>query len=78
MKKGKRARTKNPALRPELNLRTRYELIDYDYVTKLSEEDKAWLNKFTEEYVNANLNREDFLDRSTNFLKKKEQKLQDK
>ena len=71
MKKGKRARTKNPALRPELNLRTRYELIDYDYVTKLSEEDKDWLNKFTEEYVNANLNREDL---SKNFHNTKELK----
>lgn len=28
-------------------------LIDYDYVGKLSEKDKQWLNKFTEEYTNA-------------------------
>jgi hypothetical protein len=58
MAKGKRARTKYPALKPELNLKSRYELIDYDYVEKLSEEDKAWLNKFTEEYVNASLDSE--------------------
>ena len=59
MVKNKRSRTKYPALKPELNLKTRYELIDYDYVDKLSEEEKAWLNKFTEEYVNASLNTED-------------------
>lgn len=56
MAKGKRARAKYPALRPELNLKSRYELIDYDYLDELSEEDKRWLNKFTEEYVNASLN----------------------
>jgi hypothetical protein len=55
MAKSKRARTKYPALKPELNLKSRYELIDYDYVDRLSEIDKAWLNQFTEEYVNASL-----------------------
>lgn len=55
MKKNKRQKTKYPALKPELNLRTRYELIDYDYINLLSEEDKRWLNDFTEEYVNASL-----------------------
>ena len=56
-KNNKRAKTKNSALRPELNLKTRYELIsDYDYLDKLSEKEKTWLNKFTKEYVNADLN----------------------
>lgn len=41
-----------------MNLKRRQELIDYDYVDKLSETEKDWLNKFTEEYVNASLNRE--------------------
>lgn len=27
--------------------------MDYDYLNKLSEEELKWLNKFTEEYVNA-------------------------
>lgn len=56
-KKSKRARAKYPALKPELNLKTRYELInDYDYLNKLSPKEKEWLNKFTKEYVNAELN----------------------
>jgi len=59
MKKNRRSETKHPALKPELNLKSRYELIDYDYIKKLSEEEKDWLNKFTEEYVNASINTED-------------------
>lgn len=56
-KKNKRSREKYPALKPELNLRSRFELIDYDYVDKLNDEEKAWLNKFTNEYTNASLDR---------------------
>lgn len=55
-KKTKRSRIKYSALDPAVNLKTRYELIaDYDYLDKLSDKDKAWLNKFTKEYVNADL-----------------------
>ena len=55
MEKNKRQKAKYPALRPELNLKTRYELLDYDYINKLSEQEKRWLNDFTEEYINASL-----------------------
>lgn len=52
----RRSKAKYAALQPELNLKTRYEEIDYDYVNQLSDKDKEWLNNFTEEYVNANMN----------------------
>lgn len=54
-KKTKRNQNRYPALKPGLNLKSRYELIDYDYIDKLGDKEKKWLNKFTEEYVNANL-----------------------
>jgi hypothetical protein len=57
--KNKRSRSKYAALDPSLNLKTRTDLIDYDYVNKLTDKEKAWLNKFTQEYVNAgNLTKE--------------------
>ena len=54
-KNNRRARTPYSALNPQLNLRSRFELIDYDYLDKLTKEEKTWLNKFTEEYTNAKL-----------------------
>jgi hypothetical protein len=57
-KKTRRSQNKYPGLDPSLNLKTRYELIDMDYVNKLSEKEKMWLNNFMEEYVNGNFNHE--------------------
>lgn len=57
-KKTKRAKVKYSALDPTVNLKTRYELIsDYDYLDKLTDKEKSWLNKFTKEYVNADLDK---------------------
>lgn len=49
----RRAREEFPALKPEFNLKTRKDLIDYDYINKLTDKEKTWLNKFSEEYVGA-------------------------
>ena len=50
----KKSRKNYPAFDPALNPRTRWELItDYDYLDKLSPEEKEWLHTFTKEYVHA-------------------------
>lgn len=66
----RRSRTPYPALRQELNLRIRYENIDYDYIDKLSDDEKKWLNKFTEEYTNASFNNNKKPLHKTNKLRK--------
>lgn len=55
----RRGRSKYPALDPRLNLRTRYdEIADLDYIDKLNDEEKEWMNKFMGEYVNADFRHE--------------------
>ena len=65
-KKTKRSREKYPNLKPELNLKTRYESVDQDYIDKLSPKEKEWLNKFMGEYVGASFskNNEDNIQKS--------------
>ena len=58
-RKPARSRAKNPALKPQHNPRKNREYVDYDYVNELSEEEKDWLNAFTEEYYNASVKGKD-------------------
>jgi len=56
-KKSKRDNAKYPSFKPSLNLKTRLEEInDIDYVAKLNDKEKEWLNNFNEEWINASLN----------------------
>lgn len=57
-KKTPRSKVKYPALNPKYNLKTRTDLLDYDYIDKLSEEEKQWLNDFSSEYINANVGKQ--------------------
>jgi hypothetical protein len=58
-KKTKRSRDKYKNLKPELNLKTRYEEIAdvASYAKTLSPKDKAWLDHFMKEYTGASLNK---------------------
>ena len=55
-KRVRRDQLKYPAFDPLYAPKNRRELIDVDYLHKLSESEKAWLNKFLDEYNGANLN----------------------
>jgi len=55
-KNNRRSNQKYPSLNKGFNLKRRAESLDIDYVDKLSESEKQWLNAFLEEEVNANLN----------------------
>lgn len=49
----RRNSVKYPALEKSKNLKNRQELMDQDYINKLSPKDKDWLNRFNAEYINA-------------------------
>lgn len=57
-KPSRRNRAKYPALIAQYNLKTRYEEIEdlESYKDQLNEEEKAWLNAFSQEEICANFN----------------------
>jgi hypothetical protein len=54
-KKTKRSVTKNPNLTKNLYSKIKQQFFDIDYIDKLSDKEKEWLNHFMGEYLNANL-----------------------
>lgn len=58
-KQTRRSKSKYPALEPKYNLKSRTDLIEVDYLHKLNEEEKAWLDKFNTEYVTASFSEDD-------------------
>jgi hypothetical protein len=49
---------KFPALNKQYNLKSRSDLLECDYIHKLNDEEKAFLNKFNEEFVNASFEKD--------------------
>lgn len=66
----KRSRSKYPNLDPDLNLKIRRDLIEVDYLDKLNDDQKGWLDKFNNESINASFDKNN----KKNLHKTKEQK----
>lgn len=49
----RRSKVKYPNLDPRYNLKSRSHLFEADYLDKLNESEKAYLNKFNKEFINA-------------------------
>ena len=67
-KQTRRSKQEFPDLDPKYNLKTRADLLDQDYLNKLSAKEMAWLNKFNKEYVSGSIDRENL---KRNIHKKK-------
>jgi hypothetical protein len=52
-KTNRRSNTKNAALDPKYTLKSRLDLLDFDYLDKLNDKDLAFLAKFAEEEIHA-------------------------
>lgn len=57
--KKKRDLDKYPALNPRLNARTRFEVLDMDYLKKLTEEELKFMNQFMAEYVSGSFKKDE-------------------
>jgi len=55
----KRDLDKYPALNPRLNARTRFEVLDMDYLKKLSDEELKFMNQFMAEYVSGSFKKDE-------------------
>lgn len=49
----KKKRNKLDGINRNKNLKSRWDLIDHDYLNKLTEEEREWLSKFNEETVSG-------------------------
>jgi len=56
----KRSKEKYPNLVKEVNLLRRQELIDFDYLDKLNEQQKEYLNRFMGEYMGASIAKKEY------------------
>lgn len=49
----RRSKVKYAGLDKSVNLKIRHEIMDFDYLDKLSDDDKKWLSNFMREYASA-------------------------
>lgn len=71
----KRDLEKYPALNPRLNAKTRFEVLDMDYLKKLSPEELEFMNKFMAEYVSGSFKKDENGEYSSdNFHKTQEER----
>jgi hypothetical protein len=59
VKKKKRDLDKYPALNPRLNAKTRFEVLDMDYLHKLDDASLEWFNRAMGEYVSGAFKKEE-------------------
>ena len=57
--KKKRELDKYPALNPRLNAKTRFEVLDMDYLKKLDDAELKFMNQFMGEYVSGAFKKDD-------------------
>jgi len=57
-RKTRRQNVKNPSLKARYNSKIRQEYIDMDYIDKLSDDEKAWMNDFMSEWNNASVGKQ--------------------
>lgn len=57
--KKKRDLDKYPALNPRLNARTRFEVLDMDYLKKLDDAELNFMNQFMAEYVSGSFKKDE-------------------
>lgn len=74
-KKTKRERVSYPNLVPNLNAKTRYETMIFDYLKKLSPDELSFLNRFMGEWVSGTFQKNpDNTYRADNFYKTEEER----
>lgn len=74
-KSSQRSKVKTPGLKRQYNLKSRQDNLDFDYIHKLNDEEKEWLNKFIEEEINADFRHKG---KKLNPSKKAKQKIYNK
>lgn len=70
VKKNRRSQAKFPALERKFNLPSRQDQLDFDYLHKLNDKEKAFLNKFVEEEINASFRHTNPFNKSKKARKK--------